>query len=58
MKRSLIDGSKYRDIRYGIKFASANIGYNDGIYTFPYFCAFLLRRYLRDTDPKAGPSRS
>lgn len=48
--RSLIDGDKYGDIRYGIKFAAANIGYSDGIYTFPYFCAFLLRKYLREMD--------
>ena len=48
--RSLIDGDKYEDIRYGIKFAAANIGYSDGIYTFPYFCAFLLKRYLREKD--------
>ena len=47
--RSLINGDRYGDIRYGIKFAAANIGYSDGIYTFPYFCAFLLKRYLRDT---------
>ena len=23
-----------------------SIGYSDDIYTFPYFCAFLLKRYL------------
>lgn len=44
--RTLIDGKKYADIRYGIKFAGKNIGYSDNIYTFPYFCAFLLKRYL------------
>lgn len=44
--RTLIDGKKYADIRYGIKFAGTNIGYSDNIYTFPYFCAFLLKRYL------------
>lgn len=48
--RSLIDGDRYGDIRYGIKFAAANIGYSDGVYTFPYFCAFLLKRYLREKD--------
>lgn len=45
--RTLIDGNKYADIHYGIKFAGSNIGYSDRIYTFPYFCAFLLKRYLR-----------
>lgn len=44
--RTLINGKKYADIRYGIKFAGKNIGYSDNIYTFPYFCAFLLKRYL------------
>ena len=44
--RTLIDGKKYADIRYGVKFAGKNIGYSDNIYTFPYFCAFLLKRYL------------
>lgn len=45
--RALIDGNKYVDIHYGIKFAGSNIGYSDRIYTFPYFCAFLLKRYLK-----------
>lgn len=45
--RALIDGNKYADIHYGIKFAGGNIGYSDRIYTFPYFCAFLLKRYLK-----------
>lgn len=44
--RTLIDSKKYADIHCGIKFAGKNIGYSDNIYTFPYFCAFLLKRYL------------
>ncbi len=44
--RTLIEGDKYADIRCGIKFTGGNIGFSDGIYTFPYFCAFLLKRYL------------
>lgn len=47
--RTLINGEKYEDIHYGIKFVGGNIGYADGIYTFPYFCAFLLKRYLKKT---------
>lgn len=46
--RLLIDSNKYPYIRYGIKFINGNVGYADNIYTFPYFCAFLLKRYLKD----------
>ena len=46
--RTLIDSDKYPDIRCGIKFSANNIGYSDGIYTFPYFCVFLLKRYLKE----------
>ncbi|MBI9095988.1 MAG: ATP-binding protein [Sphaerochaeta sp.] len=45
--KTLIKSDKYADIHYGIKFTGGNIGYSDNIYTFPYFCAFLLRRYLK-----------
>ncbi|MBQ8299768.1 MAG: ATP-binding protein [Clostridia bacterium] len=47
---SLISSDKYDCIKYGIKFANGNIGYANKIYTFPYFCAFLLKRYLKDTN--------
>lgn len=46
--RTLIQSEKYEDIRYGIKFTGGNVGYDDQIYTFPYFCAFLLKRYLKN----------
>ncbi len=42
----LIDEAKYNDIKYGIKLIKGNIGYHDNIYTFPYFCTFLIKRYL------------
>ena len=45
--RALIDGDRYQDIKYGIKFANTNIGFCNDIYTFPYFCAFLLKKYLK-----------
>lgn len=45
---ALISSERYGDIRYGIKLAGANIGYDSQIYTFPYFCAFLLKRYLKE----------
>ena len=44
--RTLISSKKYADIHCGIKFTGSNIGYGEDIYTFPYFCAFLLKRYL------------
>lgn len=48
--RTLIKSERYSDIRYGIKLTAGNIGERDGIYTFPYFCAFLLKRYLEQSD--------
>ena len=44
--RNLIRNKRYEDIKYGIKLTKGNIGYSEGIYTFPYFCTFLLKRYL------------
>ncbi len=48
--RTLIRSERYTDIDCGIKFTAGNIGYNDGVYTFPYFCAFLLKEYLKQSD--------
>ena len=48
--RTLINSEKYADIHCGIKFTGGNIGYSDDIYTFPYFCAFLLKRYLAGSN--------
>ncbi len=48
--RTLINSEKYEDIHCGIKFTGGNVGYSDDIYTFPYFCAFLLKRYLAGAD--------
>lgn len=45
--RVLIESEKYSDIKYGIKLTSGNIGHSNNIYTFPYFCAFLLKRYMK-----------
>ena len=44
----LIDSEKYSDIHHGIKFADQNIGFANNIYTYPYFCAFLLKRVLAE----------
>lgn len=50
--RTLIRSSAYPDIRHGIKLIGGNVGYADGIYTFPFFCAFLLRRLIMGGDLK------
>ena len=46
----LIKNPRYQDITHGIKLCNANIGFENSIFTFPYFCAFLLKRYLKDVD--------
>ncbi len=45
---NLIKSGSYPDIRYGIKLCRKNIGFNGKFYTFPYFCTFLLRRWLQN----------
>ena len=44
----LIDDKKYKDIKYGIKLCNKNIGFNGKFYTFPYFMAFFLKRFLNE----------
>ena len=44
----IIDADKYPDVRYGIKLGYKNIGFNGKFYTFPYFLAFLLKRFLKE----------
>ena len=46
--RNLIEKDKYSDIHYGIKLCAKNVGFNGKFYTFPYFCTFLLKRYMLD----------
>ncbi len=45
---NLITNNKYSDIKYGIKLADKNIGFNGKFYTFPYFMTFCLKRFLKD----------
>ncbi len=45
--RTLIQSKSYPDIQWGIKLTAGNIGYSDNIYTFPYFCSFLIKDYLK-----------
>lgn len=44
----LIQEEAYGDVRYGIKFGMKNIGYNGRFYTFPYFMAFFLKKFLQE----------
>ena len=46
----LIKNSNYSDIKQGIKLGDFNIGFANSIYTFPYFCSFLLKEFLKNLD--------
>lgn len=45
---ALITKSTYEDIKYGIKLANKNIGFNGKFYTIPYFLTFMLKRFLKE----------
>lgn len=45
---NLINLPSYDDIKFGIKLSSKNIGFNGKFYTIPYFCIFLLKRFLKE----------
>ena len=47
---TLIGSEKYPDIRFGIKLINGNIGSENNIFTFPHFCSFLLKSFLRNMD--------
>lgn len=47
---ALVSNKKYSDIEYGIKLCAGNIGFSNDIYTFPYYCTFLLKRYLQEKN--------
>lgn len=47
---ALISNKRYQDISFGIKLGDVNVGYANQIYTFPYFCAFKLKEYLKKRD--------
>ena len=47
---SLIRNEKYSDIKNGIKLGDFNVGYANNIYTFPYFCAFLIKAFVKNLD--------
>lgn len=45
---NVITGNKYNEVKYGIKFCNKNIGFNGKYYTFSYFMAFFLKRYMKE----------
>lgn len=45
---SLIEKESFEDIKYGIKLANKNIGFNGKFYTIPYFLTFMLKRFLKE----------
>lgn len=47
---ALIKSDRYADIKHGIKLGDFNVGVANNIYTFPYFCAFMLNAYLQKWD--------
>ncbi|MCR4568602.1 MAG: ATP-binding protein [Pseudobutyrivibrio sp.] len=47
---TLIKYKNYGDISYGIKLGNFNVGYANDIYTFPYFCAFKIKEYLKKKE--------
>lgn len=46
--RTLISSKKYEEISYGVKLCHGNVGFENQIYSFPYFCSFLLKRFLKE----------
>lgn len=47
---SLIEKDTFTDIKYGIKLANKNIGFNGRFYTIPYFMTFMLKRFLSEKN--------
>ena len=46
--KTMIESDSYPDIKRGVKLCAGNLGLEKRIATIPYFCAFLLRRWLRE----------
>jgi uncharacterized protein len=46
--RTLIDSEHYKDIRWGVKLAHGDVGFENSILTIPQWSAFWLRRLLKD----------
>ena len=46
--RILINSDKFPEIKWGIKFAKANINFEKNVLTLPHWAAFLLERLIKD----------
>ncbi len=46
--QTLIKSEKYKDIQWGIKLVDGNVGFANNVLTIPYFCAFMLKRFLSE----------
>ena len=44
---TLISSDRYPDIRRGIKLTGGNVGFQNNVYTIPYFCTFLLKEWMK-----------
>lgn len=47
---TLIKSEKYPDIVFGLKLTAGNVGFESGVFTMPYFAAFLVRRLILAFD--------
>ena len=47
---TLIKSEKYPDITFGLKLTAGNVGFENNVFTMPYFAAFLIRRLLAAFD--------
>lgn len=50
--RKLVESDKYDTVHSGIKLARTNVGRSVSFLTIPYFCTFLLKRYLKARQEK------
>ena len=48
--RSLIHNDRYENIKWGIKISMNNIGFENQVFTMPYFCTFVLKEWLMTKD--------
>ena len=46
--RVLLDSSHYQDIKWGIKLVKGNVEFSNGVLTIPQWCAFFLRRLVKE----------